>query len=139
MTLVVKNLPAPGGDTGDVDLIPGQGRCPGGVNGNPLQYSCLESPIMDRGAWWARVHGVAGGWTGLKRPCIACNLCHVLEVCNPFIQGCQSWANQNFKPWGGEWEENGERDILNLKQESMRALMSVDLSLCQSQCVSVFG
>ena len=113
MTLVVKNLPAPGGDTGDMDLIPGQG-----MNGNALQYSCLQSPIMDRGAWWARVHGVAGGWTGLKRPCIACNLCHVLEVRNPFFQGCQSWANQNFKPRGEGWEENGERDILNLKQES---------------------
>ena len=34
------------------------GRSPGGGNGNPLQYSCLENP-MDRGAWWATVHGVA--------------------------------------------------------------------------------
>ena len=33
-------------------LIPGLGRSPGGGNGNPLQYSCLENP-MDRGAWWA--------------------------------------------------------------------------------------
>ena len=31
-------------------------------NGNPLQYSCLENP-MDRGAWWAAVHGVAMSWT----------------------------------------------------------------------------
>ena len=31
-------------------------------NGNPLQYSCLENP-MDRGAWWAAVHGVAKGQT----------------------------------------------------------------------------
>jgi len=43
--------------TGDTDLIPGWGRSPGGGNGNPLQYSCLENP-MDRGAWWATVHGV---------------------------------------------------------------------------------
>ena len=35
-------------------------------NGNPLQYSCLENP-MDRGAWWAAVHGVAQSWTQLKR------------------------------------------------------------------------
>ena len=35
---------------------PGLGRSPGGGNGNPLQYSCLEKP-MDRGAWWATVHG----------------------------------------------------------------------------------
>ena len=33
------------GDTGDVDLIPGLGRSPGGGNGNPLQYSCLENPV----------------------------------------------------------------------------------------------
>ena len=42
-------------------LSPGLGRSPGGGHGNPLQYSCLENP-MDRGAWWATVHGVA------KRP-----------------------------------------------------------------------
>ena len=34
-------------------------------NGNPLQYSCLENP-MDRGAWWATVHGVAKSWIGLS-------------------------------------------------------------------------
>ena len=33
-------------------------------NGPPLQYSCLENP-MDRGAWWAAVHGVAMSWTWL--------------------------------------------------------------------------
>ena len=38
--------------------IPGLGRSPGEGNGNPLQYSCLGNP-MDRGAWWATVHGVA--------------------------------------------------------------------------------
>ena len=42
--------------TGDPGLIPGSGRTPGEENGNPLQYSCLENP-MDRGAWWATVHG----------------------------------------------------------------------------------
>ena len=46
------------GDTGDAGLIPGSGRSAGGGNGNPLQYSCLRNP-MDRGAWWATVHGVA--------------------------------------------------------------------------------
>ena len=52
---VIKNLPA---NTGDVGSIPGPGRHPGEGNGNLLQYSCLENP-MDRGAWWATVHGVA--------------------------------------------------------------------------------
>ena len=37
----------------------------GGGNGTPLWYSCLENP-MDRRAWWAAVHGVAEGWTGLS-------------------------------------------------------------------------
>ena len=46
---VVKNLPASAGDVGSIS---GLGRSPGGGNGNPLQYSCLESH-MDRGAWWA--------------------------------------------------------------------------------------
>ena len=53
--LVVKNQPA---NAGDADSIPGSGRSPGEGNGKPLQYSCLENP-MDRGAWWATVHGVS--------------------------------------------------------------------------------
>ena len=54
---VVKNLLANAGATGDLGSIPGLERSPGGGNGNPLQYSCLEKP-MDRGAWQATVHGV---------------------------------------------------------------------------------
>ena len=42
---------------GDRSLIPGSERSSGEGNGNPLQFSCLESP-MDRGAWWATVRGV---------------------------------------------------------------------------------
>ena len=45
-------------NVGDLGLIPGLGRSPGGGHGNPLQYSCLENS-MDRGAWRATVHGVA--------------------------------------------------------------------------------
>ena len=45
------------GDTGDMGLIPGWGRFPGGTNVNPLQYSCLEN-TTGRGAWWATAHGV---------------------------------------------------------------------------------
>ena len=55
---VVKNLPANAGDLRDVGSISGLGRSPGEGNGNPLQYSSLENS-MDRGAWWATVHGVA--------------------------------------------------------------------------------
>ena len=54
---MVKNLPASAGDVRDLGSIPGSGKFPGGMHGNPLQYSCLENP-MDRGAWWAMVHRV---------------------------------------------------------------------------------
>ena len=45
--------------------MPGLGRSPGGGNGNPFQYSCLENS-MDRGAWKAVVHGVAKSQTQLS-------------------------------------------------------------------------
>ena len=59
---MVKNLPANAGDTRDADSIPGSQRSPGGRHGDPLQYTCLEN-LMDRGTWWATVHGVAKSWT----------------------------------------------------------------------------
>ena len=62
VALVAKTLPANAGAMRDVGSIPGLDRSPGGGNGNPLQYSCLENPT-DRGAWWATVHRVAKGWT----------------------------------------------------------------------------
>ena len=52
-------------NVGDQGLIPGLGRSPGEGNGNPLQDSCLENP-MDRGAWWATVHGMAKSRTQLN-------------------------------------------------------------------------
>ena len=66
MALVVKNPPANARDIKDAGSIPGLGRATGGGHGNPLQYSCLENP-MDRGAWWAIVHGVTESWTQLKQ------------------------------------------------------------------------
>ena len=57
MRAVVKNPSAKGGDSEDLDLMPGLGRSPGVGNGNLLEYSCLENS-MDRGTWWATVHGV---------------------------------------------------------------------------------
>ena len=55
---VVKNPPANVGDIRDMDSIPGSERSPGEGNDHPLQYSA-----MDRGAWWATVHGVAKSQT----------------------------------------------------------------------------
>ena len=48
-------------DAGDLGSVPGLGRSPGEGNGYPLQYSCLDNPI-DRGAWWATIHGVMKSW-----------------------------------------------------------------------------
>ena len=55
---MVKDPLAKAGDIRDVCSISGSGRSPGGGHGNPLQSSCLETP-MDRGAWWATVHSIA--------------------------------------------------------------------------------
>ena len=86
---MVKNLPANAGATRDAGLIPGLGRPPGGGNGNPLQYSCLEIP-MDRGAWWATAHGIAKRQTWLS------DFLHSLTN-NCFSQPCAQW-NLTF-PW----------------------------------------
>ena len=64
--LVVKNSPANAGDIKDLGLIPWSGISPGKRNSNPLQYSCPENP-MDRGVWWAAVHGVTKSRTRLNR------------------------------------------------------------------------
>ena len=50
---------------GDLGLIPGLGRSPGGGHGNPLKYSCPEN-FMDRGAWRATVHGVTQSRTQMS-------------------------------------------------------------------------
>ena len=59
---MVKNLSASAGDVGS---IPVPRRAPGKGNGNQLQHYCLGNP-MDRGAWWATVHGVTKSWTQNK-------------------------------------------------------------------------
>ena len=66
VALVAKNLPANAENVRNLGSIPGSRRSLGGGHGNLLQQSCLENP-MDRGAWWATVHGVAKSWTQLKR------------------------------------------------------------------------
>ena len=58
MAELVKNPPAKAGDTGDMNSISRLGISPGGENGNPLQYSCLENPV-DKGAWQATDYSIA--------------------------------------------------------------------------------
>ena len=62
IVLVVKNLLAKAGNLRDTSLSPEWRRAPGGGNGDPLQYSCLENP-MNRGAWRATVHSITKSQT----------------------------------------------------------------------------
>ena len=62
MALEVKNQPSKARELRNAGSIPGWERSPGGGDGNPLQYSCLENPV-DRGTSWAMVHKVAKSWT----------------------------------------------------------------------------
>ena len=65
VVLVVRNPSASAGELSDMGLIPGSGRSSRG-HSNPLQYSCLEN-LVDRGAWWAAVPGIAKSQAQLKR------------------------------------------------------------------------
>ena len=91
-------------NAGDLGSIPGSGRSPGEGNGNPLQYSCLENP-MDRGAWWATIHGVAKSWTGLSDFCVCMCLCVISTSCVHtsffllFMNMCAYFIHSFFYLW----------------------------------------
>ena len=70
----------------DLSLIPGSRRSPGEGNGYPLQYSCLENS-MDRGAWWATIHGIAKGRTRLS------------HTHTQWIRICLPMQGTRFDPW----------------------------------------
>ena len=80
VALVVKNLTANAGDVRDADSIPESGRSPGRGHGNPLQYSCLETP-MDRGAWRTTVYGVTKSQTRLKWLSMHAHILPILVGC----------------------------------------------------------
>ena len=65
VALVVKNPPSKAGEARGMGLIPELGRLPGVGKGSTLQYSCLRNP-MNRGAWWASVHGATKSQTRLS-------------------------------------------------------------------------
>jgi len=62
---VVKNLPVNARAAVGVSSISALGISPRGGNGNSLQYPCWNN-LMNRGAWWTTVHGVAKSWTRLR-------------------------------------------------------------------------
>ena len=84
LALAVKKPPA----TADMGLVSWAVRSPGGRHGNPLQDSCLENP-MDRGAWWATVHGVAKSQTPPKRLSM-----HIIN---------QRETDTKVEAWGYHW------------------------------------
>ena len=90
----------PACNAGDVGLISGLGRFPGGRYGNPLQYSCLENP-KDRGARQATVHGVAESWTQLKRQWARTRTApgyRQMEKCR--CKKCHKDCSLNILQWG---------------------------------------
>ena len=95
MALVVKNLPVNAGDR--YGFGPWVRKIPGERNGNPLQYSCLENP-MDRGAWWATIHGVTES-DGTEVTYHTCsNPC--LESC---LKGIQEALLDKMQGEGASW------------------------------------
>ena len=118
---VVKNLPAKAGTAGDTGSIRELGRSPGGGNGNPLQYSCLENS-MDRRAWWATVHGVERDWAhrGLMK-----------EVA--FELGFETWADfcrQKWRMHGGRiTRTKGSKRLYARKAESNGVLKNEGLQV----------
>ena len=102
----VKNSPASAGDKRDLGLIPGSGRSPGEGHGTPLQHSCLGNP-MDRGAWWATVHGVEKGQTRLKHVCTHSQM-------NLLIKQKQTHRLRelSYGCWGEGWGDGMDRYTL---------------------------
>ena len=96
MVLVVKNWPADTGDAGDMGLILGSGRSPGGGNGSPLQCSFLEN-LMDRGAWWAAVQRVTKSWTQMRRMHISPLPLHLRASALLFLlTPCQEFSSSGY-------------------------------------------
>ena len=96
---------------GDLGSIPGSGRSPGEGNGNPLHYSCLENP-MDRGAWWATIHGVAKSQTWLRDFCVCVCVCVCVCTWNIFKKcrdGERKETSKEGKKWAEEWRGGRER------------------------------
>ena len=113
VALVIKNLPANTGHVRDAGLIPGSGRFPGGGNDNPLQYSCLENP-MDRGAWWATVHGVSRSRTRLKR------------LSTQLLRNGHKWGGSAplgvlWHPLLSQWTWGGSMEALSLDCQHLQA------------------
>ena len=91
---------------GDLGSIPGLGRPPGEGNGNPLQNPCLEN-LMDRGAWWAIVHGVVKSRNRLNKHALKLkvkSLSRVRLFATPWVVAYQASPSVGFSRreyWSG--------------------------------------
>ena len=120
---MVKSPPA---NAGDVGSFPGLGRSLGEGNGNPLQYFCLENP-MDRGTWWATVHGFTeSDTTEHVRTLIRGR--GLTQLCKSVIAPPLSRLKNDQKIRGNETEGNYQRNPFPLP-----ALIRV---ICSETCVS---
>ena len=121
-----KNPPAYAGDTGDSGSIPRSGRSPGEGNSKLLQYSCLENP-MDRGGWWAIVHGVAkSDVTARTRACTRARAhthTHTprREVAGPYSR----YKINSFRNFQGIFSSGSI--VLDSYQQTMRLSVPLDL------------
>ena len=124
---MVKNLPANAGDLGS---IPGSGISPGGGNGNPLQYSCLENP-MDRGAWQATqsmgLQRVGYDWAhrqGCKNTLcdtLMMNTCHLISQSVQLLSRVQLFATP--------WITAHQASLSITSSQSLLTLMSIESAM----------
>ena len=89
-------------NVGNLSSITGLGRFPGKGNGYPLQYSCLENP-MDRGAWWATIHGVTKSWTRWRDSLSLSRIKHLIKKSYNFMafnakiwEICYQWLSRKM-------------------------------------------
>ena len=98
---VIKNPTAFPGDLGDPSSILGLGRSPGEGKGHTFQYSCLENS-MDRGAWWATIHGVTKSRAQLRD-----------WVCRRNLKNSLLTRHSDGGACSGEWDTWGQSLCLN--------------------------
>ena len=113
-TLCSELLLSPGGSdskesaysAGDPGSTPGSGRSPGGGNGDPLQYSCLENPLGE-GAWWATYHGVARSRKRLS------DFSFAFPCCSSRAKRLICSLSGRLSPFGGEvrWLQRSHSEV----------------------------
>ena len=119
-----KTLPTRAGDPG---LIPGSGRSPGGGNGRPLQYSCLENPI-DRGTWRATLQGVAKESTRLSEQTDSMWLIYSIPMISMLVRNITvpryhkkctgSWSSLHPKTLNEKWNFSSILGQVKLRNET---------------------